>query len=292
MVLVDTDIDGDNGYVRATTGICGSSKTIAYEVQDVPKGTYYIYAVVRIVSAIDSPPEYGDYIGFYGTGSMPPAAPNASITGKEAESFEITLTVFSEEIDGDLAYMIEDFDGEFIGTTDYGNIPLGWSVSGPQVVNFMQGMDSHHGQFCLHANASTNQTEYTYLKAELEGQPGTLTDLQIQAKADTSGKAEARFLIEDAVIPMSTTLFWYDYSSTDWRTVTFEDVEISASGKLSFYIDIAHTDDNGSSNFYIDCFTSDTPLTLLLPDASDDDNVKDDNGGNGNTSCYIYTVKY
>lgn len=191
--------------------------------------------------------------------------------------------------DNDLAYMLEDFDGGFIKTANYGNIPSGWSVYGPQVVNFTQGADSHHGQFCLHADAATNQTEYTYLKAELKGQAGAISDIQIQAKADTSGTAEAKFSIPDAVIPMSSTLFWYDYSDTDWRTVTFEDVEIPLSGKLTFYIDLAHTDASGSSNFHIDCLTSDTALTLLLSDNTDDDNNGEDNGGNdgGKKSCFI-----
>ena len=192
----------------------------------------------------------------------------------------------------EFTYLLEDFEADFENITGYGDIPVGWSVSGPQVVTFSQGSNSHHGQFCLHGEAATNQTEYTYLVAEVEGQPGTIADLQIQAKAETSTTAEARFSIEGAVIPKSSTLFWYDNSSTDWRTVTIEDVEIPQSGKFLFYIDLAHTDNSGYSNFDIDCFNSNASLSLSQSDDnnSDDDDDDDDDDSAG-LDCFLGVLR-
>ncbi len=97
VVLVDNDTDGDNGFITATVGTCGSGTTVSYSILNVPSGTYYVYAVVRIVSAPDSSPLPGDYIGFYGTGSGPPAQANADVPSTGTVIFDITLY----EWDGD-----------------------------------------------------------------------------------------------------------------------------------------------------------------------------------------------
>jgi len=199
--------------------------------------------------------------------------------------------------DNDLAYMLEDFEDNFVSVTDFGSIPSGWSVSGPQEVVFSKGIDSHNGQFGLSAEATYHPSNYTVLEATLLGQPGAVINLQIQAKAATSGTGIAVFDASyDTIIDNTTihhfhkiTSYWYDYSSTDWRSITLEDIEIPYSGELPVLIGVAHSTSGGSTNFDIDCLTSDTALTIRLSDNIDDDNGGDDNGGN---SCFISNLKY
>jgi len=93
-VLIDNDTDGDNGYVNATVGTCGSGTTVDYTINNVNAGAYYVYAGVRIVSGHDSPPQSGDYIGFYGTGSDPPDEANAVVPSSGTVTFDIILSVY------------------------------------------------------------------------------------------------------------------------------------------------------------------------------------------------------
>jgi len=93
-VLFDTDIDGDNGYVFLGMGLCGNGTEVSYSVSDVPTGTYYLYAVVFVVSDGSEGPQYGDYIGIYG-GEYPdnvPASANAQVT-TGTNTFDIDLVV-------------------------------------------------------------------------------------------------------------------------------------------------------------------------------------------------------
>ena len=99
VVLVDNDTDGDNGWIAATIGTCGSGTTVSYSIANVPSGTFYVYAVVRIVSAPNSSPLPGDYIGFYGTGSDPPAQANAVVPPTGTVTFDID--VYEWDGDGD-----------------------------------------------------------------------------------------------------------------------------------------------------------------------------------------------
>jgi hypothetical protein len=92
-VLIDNDTNGDNGHIDATVGTCGSGTTVDYSLSNVPAGTYYVYAGVRVVSDFDSPPEDGDYFGFYGTGSIPPIAANAVVPALGTVTFDITLSL-------------------------------------------------------------------------------------------------------------------------------------------------------------------------------------------------------
>ncbi len=100
VVIVDNDTDGDNGWIAATVGTCGSGTTVSYSINDVPAGTYYVYAVVRIVSDHDSSALPGDYIGFYGTGSDPPAQANAVVPSSGTVILDITLSIWNDG-DGD-----------------------------------------------------------------------------------------------------------------------------------------------------------------------------------------------
>jgi hypothetical protein len=93
-VILDNDINGDNGYAFLGMGLCGSGTEVTYSVSDVTTGTYYLYAVVFVVSDGSQGPQFGDFIGIYG-GEYPdnaPASPNAQIKSG-TNTFDIDLVV-------------------------------------------------------------------------------------------------------------------------------------------------------------------------------------------------------
>lgn len=95
-VLIDGDMNGDNGYEAMCHGTCASGWSVDYSIDNVPHGIYYIYAIVRIVSS-DGPPQDGDYFGIFGgTLSNPPTLPNAYVLSGGFAKFNITLGVYSE----------------------------------------------------------------------------------------------------------------------------------------------------------------------------------------------------
>jgi len=99
IIAVDTDTEGSNSYIAATVGTCSSGTTVNYSINAVPEGIYYVWAVVRLVSAQDSPAAYGDYIGFYGTGLDPPVSVNATVPDSGTVTFDITLSLWSDPSD-------------------------------------------------------------------------------------------------------------------------------------------------------------------------------------------------
>ena len=97
VVMIDNDMNGDNSSVGMNFGVCGSGTTVSYQIQNVPVGTYYIYAVVFVVSDGDGEPVAGDYVGIYG-GDFPydiPTQPNATVNASHKE-FDIDLAVMPE----------------------------------------------------------------------------------------------------------------------------------------------------------------------------------------------------
>lgn len=93
-VLIDNDTNGDNGYKYAAGGTCGSGTTQTYTFNDIPTGTYYIYAVVFVVGDTTQGPQSGDYYGIYGgTMNNPPNSPNASVPSSGTATFNFTLGV-------------------------------------------------------------------------------------------------------------------------------------------------------------------------------------------------------
>jgi hypothetical protein len=95
-VLVDEDVDGDNGFVKYSGGVCGSETAVSFTISDVPAGTYYIYAGVRILSHFGTPPEIGDYVGIYGgTIDEYPRQPNAVIPASGTVTFDIIMSRFN-----------------------------------------------------------------------------------------------------------------------------------------------------------------------------------------------------
>ncbi len=95
IVMIDNDFDGDNGQVRYKQGLCGSGSQVSYQIENVPTGTYFVYAAVFVVSDGSQGPQSGDYLGIYG-GDFPnsvPANPNANVTAG-TNTFNINLGIF------------------------------------------------------------------------------------------------------------------------------------------------------------------------------------------------------
>lgn len=91
-VIIDNDMDGDNGYKYAATGQCDANTSGTYTLDNITAGTYYIYAVVFVVGNTSSGPQSGDYYGVYGgTMNNPPNSPNASVPSSGTVFFDITL---------------------------------------------------------------------------------------------------------------------------------------------------------------------------------------------------------
>lgn len=87
-VAVDTDQNGGNGQVAVGGGKCSSGLYACYLINNVPAGTYYIYAVVNM-NELPSAPVSGDFMGWY---DVNPPAPSAAVNSNNG-SFPITLTV-------------------------------------------------------------------------------------------------------------------------------------------------------------------------------------------------------
>lgn len=88
-VVVDNDTTSANGFVRVATGLCGSAREVPYRIEDVPAGTYFLYAVVWVVSPPLTSPRSGDFVGFYGTSGTFPPEPNARVPA----SGEVVLNI-------------------------------------------------------------------------------------------------------------------------------------------------------------------------------------------------------
>jgi len=171
---------------------------------------------------------------------------------------------FAQSYDPDLNYILEDFEGNFIDTPNYGYLPSNWKVEGSEEVIFNQGASPHHGSYSLHAQATYDPEHYAVLSNEFQGNPGEKVDLRVQIKAVTSGDAQAMFsattytqLNGSTVTNYNeSTAFWYPYSSDEWRTITLENVEIPQDGKLPIRLKFAHTTVAGQTEFEVDCISS------------------------------------
>ena len=116
-VLIDNDIDGGNGYIKIGMGTCGTGTNISYSIDDIPKGIYYVYALIFIVSDGNQGPQIGDLIGIYG-GQYPnnmPAGPNADISLNN-QNFDINLYVMQAELSPNVIVAHWTFD-EMSGNT-------------------------------------------------------------------------------------------------------------------------------------------------------------------------------
>jgi hypothetical protein len=95
VVIVDHDFNGGNGWVGSASGHCASGRTLEYSVIDLPAGTYYVYALVRVTSGPTDSPEAGDYLGIHG-GSIysPPQGPTATVPSGGVVICNITLDIY------------------------------------------------------------------------------------------------------------------------------------------------------------------------------------------------------
>ena len=113
-VLIDTDIDADNGYVAIYEGTCGSGTSVSYTLQNVAAGQYYIYAAVGAASDLDDGPVGGDFLGIYGTNSAFPSQPNAVVPSTGTATFNISMVRWLE---GDWEYSFSNLSATAGGVT-------------------------------------------------------------------------------------------------------------------------------------------------------------------------------
>jgi len=204
---------------------------------------------------------------------------------------------FGQSNDPDFNYILEDFEGDFIDTSNYGDIPSNWEVEGSEEVTFNQGFSPHHGNYHLHAQAKYDPEFFTIISNEFQGNPGVKVDLRVQIKAVTSGEARAMFSATTYTqLNGSTktdynesTTFWYPYSTDEWRTITLENVEIPENGKLPIRLKFAHTTAGGQTDFEVDCISSSLSLQEVIDVG--DDNEEDDGRSSSSSGCFIGALK-
>ena len=98
-VLLDSDVNGGNGYVSYSSGTIGSTPTnkVNYFIPFRDPGTFYIYAGVDANNDGDpSGPTTGDFYGHYGGTPTPldaPGSPNAVIVTNGPNIFDFNLAV-------------------------------------------------------------------------------------------------------------------------------------------------------------------------------------------------------
>ena len=99
-VVLDTDSDMSNGWLLEETGIVGPDSLLSYTLTSVPEGTYYLYALVDRDSSGGSATD-GDYFGFYGSPSTPPALANAYVPPSGTVTLDFVLDTWTllEEIE-------------------------------------------------------------------------------------------------------------------------------------------------------------------------------------------------
>jgi hypothetical protein len=86
----------DAGVPVALGGFAWNGGTSAdYQVAGVPAGTYFVYALVKVVAAGGATPVAGDYYGWYGgdTSGNPPAAANAIVPESGTVRFDFSLVL-------------------------------------------------------------------------------------------------------------------------------------------------------------------------------------------------------
>ena len=97
VVIIDTDLNGGNGYTAMTTGITTGTNTIPYTI-NAAAGTYYVYGFVDELGAgLSGGPQPGDYFAIYG-GTYPasmPSSPNVSYSCPGGGVFDMTAVVMS-----------------------------------------------------------------------------------------------------------------------------------------------------------------------------------------------------
>ena len=91
VVLIDTDYEGDV-HVAFFRGECSDGTELSYSFSNVAPGTYFVYALVRLVSDPDADPETGDLYGIYG-GSLSNMPPTPNVTVPSSGTITVDLTM-------------------------------------------------------------------------------------------------------------------------------------------------------------------------------------------------------
>lgn len=84
---VDDDLNPLNGLKANAEGLCGASTNVPYTINNVPAGTYYVYAWIDANGSQMDGCDVGDYFGVYGA-TYPnfPGAPNVTVIGGNTTS--------------------------------------------------------------------------------------------------------------------------------------------------------------------------------------------------------------
>lgn len=97
-VMVDVDLNPtNNNFVGMYQVTLGSETSLAYTINNVPAGTYYIFAG----ATLNGPPLAGDAAGVYGTAyPVFPSSPNAVVTSGGTLTANITMSVAAANLSG------------------------------------------------------------------------------------------------------------------------------------------------------------------------------------------------
>lgn len=98
-VMIDNDINGDNGFLYSFQGYCSPDTIENYTINNVATGTYYVYAAVFVKGNGEGGPQKGDFLGLYG-GSLdnPPNAPNVIISANDNTNCSFELSIYNGKI--------------------------------------------------------------------------------------------------------------------------------------------------------------------------------------------------
>ncbi len=94
-ILIDDDTNAENKAIVIIIGKISKGKSINYKINNVPAGSYFIYAIVK--KNREGPPEKDDYIGFYMTTKQFPREPNCIIPISGTVNFDINMRKFVKQ---------------------------------------------------------------------------------------------------------------------------------------------------------------------------------------------------
>jgi len=305
IVAIDTDTEGSNGYIAATVGTCGSGTTVNYSITNVPEGTYYLWAVVRINSAHDSQTAYGDFIGFYGTGLNPPSSANAIVpdSGSVNLNFSLSLWDPSDLCPNDPDKTDPGVCGCGVPDTDSDNDGIPDCVE-EDAPNGGDGNDD--GTYDSHQSNVVSLTIYdgqSYLTLELSGitSMGACETFENPSPTDTPADVDFQydflsFIINGVAVGGTTTVIlylpdgaepytYYKYGKTPdnptphWYEFLYDGetgAEINGDVITLYFVDGKRGDDDLAINGIISDIGG--PGFTASPAGSDGDDGDDDNG--------------
>jgi hypothetical protein len=169
------------------------------------------------------------------------------------------IEIQTEALEADLEYLLEGFEGMFLPLPGWGSIPDGWWAGGSG--EFSQGIDAHHGVFCLHAQVTYDPQGLALLLGKtFLGEPGIMVTLSIQIKGSTTGQGWAGLGVLTETGFRAVDDIWSVDSPPDWRTLILDNAEVLPDGTLTIFIRVFHDSISGSSAFDLDCLTFDGKL--------------------------------